>query len=1104
MFRRALILAEVMAIVLLVWGMSYAQQLDDLKKLTPEQQKALQMELGKTTGPLAPLSSQAAVETAIKKAGETKRLEPKPEPTAAPARAAGPEKKEPTFFERYRTTGKYQDISTDLKPFGYDFFRDAEAKIGTDRKDVPVPPSYVVGPGDEVKIFLWGRVNNELRLTVDRNGSITIPQVGPVYVAGMTFEQMSKHLITQAEQIVGAKIDITMSALKSIPIFVLGDVKRPGAYTIGSFSTITDALLISGGPSNIGTMRNIELKRKDKTISHFDLYELLLKGDKSKDLTLQAGDVVFVPVTGPVVGIAGNVKRPAIYELKEKTDLSTLFDLAGGIIPTAYTQQIQVERILKNEKQIVIDIDDKHLTKAKEFRLHDVDLVKVFNIVEREENIVFLNGNVKRPGKYEYRSGMTIRDLLKDEKDLLPETFFDYAALRRLQLPNYEPKFFSIDLKKLFSTSQYNVDLKPQDSIFVFSKWFFKDRPYVFVEGEIRGTLSEFQRARMDDIRTLDELRSSGVEMRRQVWFGTTEIGQKTLDELQRAGITSLDDPRIMEMGRGAIDQRTLDELKKVGITRLDDPRITEVRRQTWSSEAIDIDQRTLNELRKAGITRLDDPRVAELRSQALTKGQGIDQRTLDELSRMGIVDLNDPRIAETQKQAAEKADKGKFVGIPLTENMTIRDAILGAGGLTRNAYLDQAELYRTDEITKDVSLLKFNVKKALEGDLQNNIVLRGNDRIVIQPLHGFIYKKTVSIDGEVLKPGDYPYSTNMTVKDLVFAAGNVLEGAYLGEAEITSQSIRADSVVISEHKNVNLKKALEGDPAYNVTLQPYDRLTIKRMKDWRRENFVSINGEVRFPGKYVTKKGEKLSSLIERSGGYTNDAYLRGAFFTRTKVREMQRKALDDMIIRMERETMAESATVTASSAESIEAKKAEIMQRQRFVESLKRMQPTGRMTVYLANLRLLKGSEYDIELEEGDNLYIPMKNSVVNVTGAVMTNASFVHSDRMGWKDYVQMAGGYSRYADQSNIFVMKVDGTARKVSSSLVSWNPFKERWETAGVDEGKSDIEAGDSIIVPEKLERTAWLRELKDITQIVANIGLAASTVAVLYKTLKNN
>jgi len=183
------------------------------------------------------------------------------------------------------------------------------------------------------------------------------------------------------------------------------------------------------------------------------------------------------------------------------------------------------------------------------------------------------------------------------------------------------------------------------------------------------------------------------------------------------------------------------------------------------------------------------------------------------------------------------------------------------------------------------------------------------------------------------------------------------------------------------------------------------------------------------------------------------------------------------------------------------VQARQVELQQRQKFIETLKEIPPSGRMTIHLSHLRLLKGSAYDIELEDGDSLFIPTKNSVVNVAGAVMSMGSFVYAEGLGYEDYIRMAGGYSRYADTSNIFVMKADGSARKLPGA-VNWNPFQKRWEAGGFGESKVVIEAGDSIIVPEKLERTAWLRELKDITQIFANVGLTATSIALLYKTLK--
>ena len=1212
------ILVFVLAAILVFWTAGYAQLAQDLNRLTPEQQKAMELELGRTGGSFTPgtlemFKSRSDMkgpsnpelikrkESPDRKEGNARGDFREPERRQVPSnreKSVNNGKEEPTFFEKYRTKGKYQDISTSLKHFGFDFFADAEVKIVSDRKEVPVPPSYIVGPGDEVKIVLWGRVNNELYLAVDRNGSITIPQIGPVYVAGMTFEEMSAHLIKQAEQIVGAKVDITMGSGRTIPVFVLGDVKRPGSYTIGSFATITDSLLLAGGPSNIGTMRNVQLRRKDKIVTTFDLYDLLLKGDKSKDLVLQAGDVVFVPVTGPVVGIAGNVKRPAIYELKGGHDLRTLLDLAGGIVPTAYTQQIQVERIVKNERQVVIDIDDKDLTRSRSFQLHDYDLVKIFNIVDREENAIFLQGNVKRPGKYQYRPGMTIKDILKGESDLLPETHLEYAVVKRMEPPGFEPKVVAISLKELFSTTRHNFRLKPQDNIFVFSKWFFKDKPYVIVEGEVRGVLDEPRKAgphrldgfdgndgkdlawvgrneidwktvdelrkagitRLDDPRlgeiragssagrpeidqrTIDELRRAGISslddprltmVRSQLWSGAREIDQRTIDELRRAGISSLDDPRIGEMkgekgtGRADIDQRTIDELRKSGISSLDDPRIAEMRAQTGTGRP-EIDQRTIDELRRAGISSLEDPRIAEMKGD---KGVGgfesgrsesgrfqagrpeqtrpesvkseIDQRTIDELRRAGISNLDDPRIAEMRAQTGTRIDRRRFLRIPLTDDMTIRDAVLAAGGLAPDAYRNEAELYRADDTTKSVSLVRFSIEKVMKGDSRENLALRNHDRIVIHSTWGFNYKRTVAVDGEVLRPGSYPYASDMTVKDLIFAAGNILEGAYLDGAEITSQVVESDKYVRLEHKNINLKKALEGDPINNVALRPYDRLNVKRLQDWRRERFVTVSGEVLFPGKYVTRKSEKLSSLIERAGGYTDEAYLRGAVFTRSRVRAQQREALDEMVSRMEREALVAGSSVAALSAEEVKAKETEAQQRMKFIEALKKVRPTGRMTVYLSNLRLLKGSEYDVELEEGDNLFIPTRNNVVTVAGAVMANGSFVHLDNMGYEDYIRMAGGYSRYADTGSTFVMKVDGSARKLGSGYVNWDPLRKRWQSSWFSDGEAWIDAGDTIIVPEKLDRTAWLRQFRDIAQIIGNIGLTSATVAVLYKTLKN-
>jgi polysaccharide biosynthesis/export protein len=899
-----------------------------INNLTSAQLKTVQYVLGKTKGILTPQAIEA-----LRQSPDFQSFTPE-----SIARAKDlieknfiPEdESRRSFFERSRQVGKFQDIDLKLMPFGYDFFHPTTVEGVTARNDVPIPSKYIVGPGDEVRILFWGRVNAQHNLIVDRKGSINIPNVGPIYVAGMTFEKMATNLIQQASQIVGANIDVSMGALKTIPVFVLGDVKKPGAYTIGSFGTITDALLLAGGPSEIGSMRNIQLKRKDGVIATFDLYKLLLRGDKSADLLLQAGDVVFVPVSGPLVGIAGNVKRPAIYQLKDKFNLQELLDLAGGIVPTAYTQQIQIERIIKNEKQVIVDIDDKHLAKSKLHELQDADLVKVFSIVDADTNAVFLDGHVKKPGKYEMKPGMKLKDIIKSSADLQTEPYYEYAVINRTDTKTGETVLIPFHLGKLVMDNdpEANLTLMPKDEVHIFSAWMFKDKPSFSIAGEIRKP-----------------------------------------------------------------------------------------------------------------------------------------------------------------KQYA------------LMKNLKVKDAILAAGGLTKDADLQKAEIVRRGKNQGAYEKIYFNVAGAIAGKIQDNVLLQDKDKIVIHSVNEYAYKRTVSIEGDILNPGEFQFFESMRVKDLVYAAGNILESAYLEDAEITSMKIEEGKAVKLVHQKVNLRKALAGDEKDNIKLAPYDRLFVRKMLNWRREQFVTVSGETKFPGRYMITKGEKLSSLIERAGGYTDEAYLRGAVFTREKVKDMQQKSIAEMTERLEKELFASSVSQAAKvvSAEEIEGKKVEIEQKKQFIEKMKKTKALGRLTIKLAHLRLLKGSEYDVELEDGDTLFIPEQNSVVGVAGAVMSAGAYIFSAGLDYQDYINMSGGYSRYADTGNVFILKVDGSARKASRGLINWNAKKDRLEMAAFSDMETgDVEPGDVIVVQESFAHIAWLREIRDITQILMNTAVAAGVVIKLF------
>ncbi|MEZ5511411.1 MAG: SLBB domain-containing protein [Gammaproteobacteria bacterium] len=259
--------------------------------------------------------------------------------------------------------GDIGTASKKLRLFGYDLFENNAAAFQP-AIDIPVPADYVVGPGDTFVVQLYGKENANYSLTVTREGVVQFPEIGPISLAGLKFSQ-AQSVIEQtiSEQMIGVKSAVTMGTLRTIRVFVLGEAVQPGSYVVGSLSTMTNALFASGGVTEIGSLRNIQLKRQGQVITTLDLYDLLLKGDTRNDARLLPGDVIFIPPQGKTVGIDGEVRRPAIYEIKQERTFAEAIALAGGLLPTAYAQASRVERINDQGERTVLDVD---LASAKE------------------------------------------------------------------------------------------------------------------------------------------------------------------------------------------------------------------------------------------------------------------------------------------------------------------------------------------------------------------------------------------------------------------------------------------------------------------------------------------------------------------------------------------------------------------------------------------------------------------------------------------------------------------------------------------------------------------------------------------------------------------
>lgn len=360
--------------------------------------------------------------------------------------------------------------------------------------DLPAGPSYVVGPGDGLLIDLWGGISSRISRTVDREGRVTLPEVGPVMVSGQSLSQaqetIQQDLRTQFRDI---SASVSLSRLRTIRVYVVGDVANPGAYDISSLSTPLNALFAAGGPTASGSYRIVEHYRGNQLIQTVDLYDMLLHGVRSDIAPLNSGDTVMVPPIGPQVTVEGMVRRPAIYELKGETNLKSVLELAGGLLPIATLRHIEVQRLVAHKQETMLSLDipqtDDHAQITKKldaFKVQDGDQIRIFPIAQGNENAVYLEGHVVRPGRYAFHSGMRVTDLISSFKDLLPEPAMQYAEIIRLNEPDLHPSVQSFNLSDALAHPLQAPILHPMDTVRVFSRFDFQSPPTVAVLGDVR------------------------------------------------------------------------------------------------------------------------------------------------------------------------------------------------------------------------------------------------------------------------------------------------------------------------------------------------------------------------------------------------------------------------------------------------------------------------------------------------------------------------------------------------------------------------------------------------------------------------------------------
>ncbi len=379
--------------------------------------------------------------------------------------------------------------------FGLDVFQHDRANTGALPMDLPVGPDYVVGPGDGLSIDLWGGVSQRIFRTVDREGRVQLPEAGPLLVSGKSLgvvqESVQRVLRTQFRDV---SADVSLLRLRTVRVYVVGEVAAPGAYDVSSLSTPLNALFAAGGITPRGSLREIEHYRGKELLEQVDAYDLLLHGIRGDLKRLENGDSLRVPPLGPSVKVDGMVRRPAIYELHGEKNLNEVLDLAGGILPAAALQHIEVQRIAAHEKRTMLSLDagetsDKELLRAafEKFQIQDGDEINIFPIAPYNSGGVYLEGHVLRPGRYSFHEGMKLTDLVSSYKELLPEPAERYAEIVRIAAPDNRPVVESFNLAAAMEHPENAPKLEPLDTVRIFGRYELEAAPEILVTGEVRA-----------------------------------------------------------------------------------------------------------------------------------------------------------------------------------------------------------------------------------------------------------------------------------------------------------------------------------------------------------------------------------------------------------------------------------------------------------------------------------------------------------------------------------------------------------------------------------------------------------------------------------------
>jgi len=722
-----------------------------------------QMAHAQTTIAEIPLPETTQLKNALFAAARTEDVPLSPAEIGVPAELVNIKEEEPSVIEQTISESlepitleeqiQNQVLQSEIDQFGYDIFSIVPTTFAP-VESIPVPPDYQIGPGDTFLIKIYGAVDVEYRLVVTREGKLLLPEVGEVQVAGLQFDEAKLVLSEEISNArVGARAVVTLADLHTIQILMVGEVSRPGSYTISGLSSLLNTLITTGGIKRSGSLRNIQVRRAGKVVSTMDLYQLLLNGFDQSNIYLRMGDVVFVPPIGPTVGIIGEINRPAIYEIKDEKTVQEIIDMSGGIQATAALQKTHIERISDAGSKTLVALDSP--AKIAKTNIKNGDLIRVFPVLNKMDGVVLLGGHVIEPGGFEWYNGLRISQLLANSDVIRQRTDFSVGLIVRENnhTKRIHSKYFSLKDALNHPASALDPILEPRDQVMIFDTNSNRSEILEPVIKKMRAQSTHDSPPMTYDV--LGAVRHSGTY--------PLQTGQTLLDSLKIAG----------NLPEGY------------------DPLYSLLVRKNRSNNTTDFIHISLGQALENPGGDHNPIIMPEDRIYIFD-----DKINRSELISKDVQKLRDQATYESEAKIVNISGTSRFNGTyPLTPGMRLKDLIAASGGMKHDTYGFSANLSRRSEIDDEFSTVDHYEVSLTHNELDHydlDLILQPSDFLVLKEKPEYIYKpKLVTIEGEVLYPGTYQVDKFETMCALIRRAGGFTEDAYLFGSVFTRESVR-------------------------------------------------------------------------------------------------------------------------------------------------------------------------------------------------------------------------------------------------------------------------------------------------------------------------